>query len=99
MTSDQQVSRAVCVVSGQVQAVGFRWWASRVADRLGLVGRAVNLRSGDVEIVVQGPRADVDAFVGLLRERPSGADRPGRVSSVEVSYDVADPSLDRFTAG
>jgi acylphosphatase len=99
MASDEQVSRAVCVVSGHVQAVGFRWWASRAADRMDLVGRAVNLRSGEVEIVVQGRRADVDAFVRLLRERPSGSGPPGRVSSVEVSYDVADPSLDTFTAG
>lgn len=99
MTSDDQVSRAVCIVGGQVQAVGFRWWASRAADRLGLVGRAVNLRTGEVEIVIQGRHADVDTFVGLLRERPSTSARPGRVASVDVSYDVADPSLTRFSAG
>jgi acylphosphatase len=99
VTSDDEVSRALCVVDGRVQAVGFRWWASRQADRLGLVGHAVNLRTGAVEIVVQGRRTDVDRFVSLLRERPSTSHRPGRVASVDVSYDVADPSLSGFNAG
>jgi acylphosphatase len=99
VTPEDQVSRAVCIVGGRVQAVGFRWWASQQAERLGLAGHAVNLRTGAVEIVVQGPRTDVDTFVDLLRERPSTSGRPGRVASVDVSYDVADPSVTRFSAG
>jgi acylphosphatase len=97
--SDEELSRANCVVTGSVQAVGFRWWVSRQADRLDLVGRAVNEHDGSVGIVVQGSRPAVDEFVQLLRERPSTTRRPGTIGSVEVTYDVPDRSLRRFSTG
>jgi acylphosphatase len=95
----EDVSRANCVVTGSIQAVGFRWWAAGQADRLGLVGSAVNDYDGSVEIVVQGSRSAVDGFVQLLREHPSTSRRPGQVHSVDVRYDVPDHSLRRFSTG
>lgn len=70
------------LVSGQVQGVGFRWFAKRGADGLGLVGWARNLPNGDVEVVARGPRSALEAFDEDLWRGPSMA----RVENVEKSY-------------
>ncbi len=69
-------------VRGHVQGVGFRWWTRARALELGLVGHARNVDDGRVEVVAQGPTAAVQRLVELLREQPSTARRPGRVSGV-----------------
>ncbi|MCW8995162.1 MAG: acylphosphatase, partial [Psychromonas sp.] len=40
------------IVSGKVQCVGFRYYTSREADKLGLSGHAKNLYNGDVEVLL-----------------------------------------------
>ena len=77
-----EIIRATVFVRGRVQGVGFRWWTRARALELGLAGHARNTDDGRVEVVAQGPRADVAALVHLLREWPSTAERPGRVESV-----------------
>jgi acylphosphatase len=61
-----------------------------------LVGSATNLADGRVEVVVEGPRADCDRLLALLRgrSRPSGGERtknvpPGRVDGVVERFDEA----------
>ncbi len=60
------VVRRRAVVSGRVQGVFFRDGARREAAALGLAGSARNLPDGTVEVVVEGPPADVSALVGWL---------------------------------
>ena len=55
--------------SGTVQVVGFRFTATRVADDCGLAGYVQNLHDGQVECLVEGEPADIDAFVADLRDR------------------------------
>lgn len=94
-SSDAALARAVVRVSGQVQGVGFRWWASRQAGRLGLVGHATNEWDGSVEVDCQGPPADVDALVeALTGARVPG--RPGRVASWHVERRSPDAGLVGF---
>ncbi len=76
--------RVAAYVHGEVQGVGFRWWTRARALELGLVGHARNLTDGRVEVVAQGPAAQVEALVDLLREVPSTTRRPGRVTAVVV---------------
>ncbi|MEO7754698.1 MAG: acylphosphatase [Terracoccus sp.] len=76
--------RVAAYVHGEVQGVGFRWWARARALELGLVGHARNLTDGRVEVVAQGSREQVEVLVALLRESPSTTRRPGRVSTVVV---------------
>lgn len=69
-------------VRGRVQGVGFRWWVRARALGLGLVGHAANLDDGRVEVVAEGPRDACERLLGLLREQPSAAGRPGHVTGV-----------------
>jgi acylphosphatase len=69
------------VVHGDVQGVGFRWWAAREAARLGVRGWAANRDDGTVEVYAEGDAAAVDALVSALHEGPRWA----RVARVVVA--------------
>ncbi len=47
-----ETQRRHIVVSGRVQAVGFRYYAKLAADELGVTGWVQNLDNGDVEMEV-----------------------------------------------
>ena len=77
-------------LTGLVQGVGFRPFVWRLADRLGLGGWVRNTTSG-VEIEVEGPRSDLDAFLAGLDDNPPPLSRvdarevtAGEVSGVAV---------------
>lgn len=55
------------VISGEVQGVGFRFKAQKIAERMQLTGYVQNLPNGAVEIVAQGPRHILDDFVTNLQ--------------------------------
>lgn len=88
-------ARALVRVEGRVQGVGFRWWVSGQAARLGLSGYAANLWSGAVEVDVQGRPEDVDALVDLLTA-PKVFGRPGQVTGHLVDRRSPDPSITGF---
>lgn len=69
-------------VHGQVQGVGFRWWARCRALELGLAGHAANLADGRVEVVAEGTKEACERLLGMLR---SGA-TPGRVQQVTEQF-------------
>jgi acylphosphatase len=83
------------VVLGLVQGVGYRFFALRQGDALGLTGRVRNVPDGTVEVEAEGRRTDMDTFVSRLKEGPRAArvkdvqvewrDFEGRFSSFEVS--------------
>lgn len=82
--NDRDPARAHLWVSGVVQGVGFRYFAQRAARALSVSGSARNLPDGRVEIVAEGPAAEVDAFVSRIR---SGA--PGStVTDVRVEWET-----------
>nr|MBI3612328.1 acylphosphatase [Nitrospirota bacterium] len=68
--SSVQTVRAVIVVSGLVQGVGYRAFAQEAAFRLGLAGGVRNLEDGRVEVAVEGERTTVESFMGVLRTGP-----------------------------
>ena len=65
-------------VSGQVQAVGFRFFSVRMAQRLGIAGFVRNLRDGRVEVYAIGDAQQHEDLRQALERGPSAA----RVSSV-----------------
>jgi acylphosphatase len=77
------------LVTGQVQGVGFRWFVKRAAERLGIVGYARNLPSGDVEVRAQGNEAALDRFKRELLNGPPAA-RIGEV--IEQDLPLSDSS-------
>ena len=90
------MDRATFFVRGNVQGVGFRWWARAKASELGLVGYARNLDDGRVEVCAQGAAQDVETMHRLLTEKPSSSGRPGRVSGVTTQRGELRNDLTRF---
>jgi acylphosphatase len=61
-------------IHGKVQGVGYRFFATRVARRLGLKGHIQNLRDGTVEAMVEGEGSAIDDWIEELREGPRFAE-------------------------
>ena len=61
-------------IHGKVQGVGYRFFATRVARRLGLKGSIQNLRDGTVEAIVEGEKKVIDEWIEELREGPRYAE-------------------------
>jgi DNA ligase D-like protein (predicted 3'-phosphoesterase) len=68
------------VVSGEVQAVGFREATLRRAQELGALGWVRNEDDGSVRVHAEGPEDAVEGLLSFLREGPPGA----TVDGVEV---------------
>ena len=86
--------QSVCLrVSGQVQGVGYRLWATRTAASLGLRGWVRNRFDGTVEALVTGAPERVDAMIEACRRGP----RAAQVSEVTAVRDADDGSIG-FTA-
>jgi acylphosphatase len=61
------------LIRGRVQGVGYRWFAARVAERLGVRGYARNLPCGDVEVHAEAEASVLQAFREELRRGPHAA--------------------------
>ncbi|MDJ0333652.1 acylphosphatase [Salinibacterium sp. G-O1] len=77
--------RKQAIVRGEVQGVGFRYFAFREATQLGLAGYVRNRTDGAVELEVEGQEAAVDRMLSWLKHGPA--------SAVVVSLDVSDRPL------
>ncbi len=64
-------------VSGMVQGVGYRYFAMRGAQRLGLGGYARNLPDGRVEVYAVGSASKLAEFRNELERGPQGASVTG----------------------
>lgn len=64
-------------ITGFVQGVGFRFFAERVARRLGIVGYVMNRWDGSVFVQAEGRREDLLVFLDQLKKGPSGASVKG----------------------
>ena len=83
------MDRTACVlVSGRVQAVGYRMFTRRCANDLGITGFAQNLPDGRVKVVASGPERRIDELLGKLRRGP----RFAAVRNVEIRW------LDNYTS-
>ena len=80
---------------GNVQGVGFRYTAIRIASNHRITGYVRNMRDGRVEIVVEGDPKEVARFVGAVAEEMAGfirevsvQDEPysGTFSRFDLSY-------------
>jgi acylphosphatase len=76
-------------ITGRVQAVGYRLWATRTAASLGLRGWVRNRTDGSVEVLAIGPSETVADFVAACRHGP----RAAQVTAVSVAEAEDDGSL------
>jgi acylphosphatase len=75
--SDSEATMAViarrCLVSGRVQGVFYRASTREQAQRRQLVGHALNLPDGRVEVLAVGEASAVAALIDWLRQGPPAA--------------------------
>lgn len=67
---------------GRVQGVGFRFTASRIANRYGLTGFVRNLPDGTVEMLAQGKSDDIDHCLADIDESFAGYIRESRIEEL-----------------
>jgi len=79
-------------IHGQVQGVGFRFFAREIARELEVVGYVRNTSDGGVEVVAEGDEGRLARFIGLLKEGPGSA----QVTGVDVSWEPPTDAYDRF---
>ena len=77
--------RLTARITGEVQAVGFRYRTLQQANRLGLTGVVSNSGDGSVRVVAEGPPAEIDRLLQWLRSPAA----PGTVTGVEESLSAA----------
>ena len=71
--SDPDFARLEATVKGRVHGVGFRYFVVTRATHLGLTGFVANNQDGSLHCVAEGPRADLEHLLELLREGPASA--------------------------
>ena len=73
-------------IRGRVQGVGYRYFAQKSAQSLGLAGYARNLDDGRVEVYAVGPAATLAELTPLLHRGPRWADVRG-VEEMEAAVE------------
>ena len=81
MHEEKKSIRVQLLIQGRVQGVGYRAFAYTEAVKRQLAGRVQNLDDGRVEVEVQGPEDEVDAYIQILNRGPKLA----KVDQVEVN--------------
>jgi acylphosphatase len=80
-------------ITGRVQGVGYRVWATRITAELGVRGWVRNLADGAVEMLATGTDGAVGFLIAAARRGPPAA----RVCEIRVTDDEDDGSVG-FTA-
>jgi acylphosphatase len=75
-------ARLHATVAGRVQGVSFRYFVSEQAQRLGLSGWVRNRYNGDVEVLAEGNRHDLERLLSALHQGPPMA----QVSDVTAEW-------------
>jgi acylphosphatase len=75
-----------------VQGVSFRYFVSEQAHYLGVSGWVRNLLDGSVEVLAEGPRAQLELLLQALQQGPSMA----QVSQVQVEWQDATGEFSSF---
>ncbi|MCE0497953.1 MAG: acylphosphatase [Methylacidiphilales bacterium] len=67
------MQRVIVFYSGRVQGVGFRVTARRLACGYNVVGAVRNVSDGRVELIAEGTRSELEAFLtGIVESELSG---------------------------
>ena len=64
--------RRICHFSGHVQGVGFRYTVHNLALQYNVGGYVRNLSDGRVELVIEGPSAEMDCLLDEIRQKMNG---------------------------
>lgn len=70
---DSNISQLHTVVEGRVQGVGFRYFVLAKAQQLNITGWVRNTPEGDVEVLGEGNREELEELLSALRKGPRSA--------------------------
>jgi acylphosphatase len=87
-----ELSACKYLISGEVQGVGFRYFARRKAAELQLAGWVRNLPDGCVEAYAIGTAASLDTFEKALRQGPPA----GEVRDMQTESAPVDVRIEGF---
>ena len=90
---NEKNERLHAFVQGFVQGVGFRFFVYRAGQDLQLHGWVRNKINGNVEILADGPKKKLDAFLKEVRKGPQMA----QVVKVDVEWQKSKNDLSPFT--
>ena len=90
MSSDE--ARAEIIANGLVQGVGFRYYVIKHAEALNLKGFTKNLFTGEVQTVVEGPKAIIEDLFLKIKVGPSHAS----VNSCKIYWQEYKNEFDSF---
>lgn len=91
---DQYNERVTLRISGKVQGVYFRASTQETARALcGITGWVRNCPDGGVEVLAEGPRAELEALVQWCHDGP----RAARVDQCAVRWSLATEEFAAFT--
>ncbi len=79
------MQRIHVLINGDVTGVGFRYWTLRRAQLLKLTGWVRNVFKGQVEIVAEGEKEQLDEFIKRCHHGPDVA----MVEKVDVKWGEA----------
>lgn len=79
--------------SGHVQGVGFRYTTMNVALNFDVRGYVRNLPDGKVELVAEGTRAELDAFLQAVQDRMGSFIRKVTVNDAPATGEFTEFSL------
>jgi acylphosphatase len=83
--------------SGHVQGVGFRYTTRRIAERFAVSGYVKNLPDGRVELVAEGQKAQLDAFLQELRESMAPVIHDSTIDEGPANGEFGTPGQDPLT--
>ncbi len=75
---------------GQVQGVGFRFTAFRIANRYQLTGFVRNSPDGTVEMLTQGSPEDIDNCIRDIRDSLAGYIRETKIEEIPTNPQYKD---------
>jgi acylphosphatase len=90
---DQPIYQLHALIEGEVQGVGFRYFAVEIARNLDLTGWVRNTYDGRVEVVAEGQRPALDQYIIALQRGP----RSAVVSKVDVRWGQPSGKYDHFS--
>ena len=76
--------------SGTVQGVGFRFTVQRYALNLDLTGWVKNISDGSVEIIINGPKANIEELCQSVEENFAANIRNKNIQYAEPSKEFID---------
>ena len=85
--------QAHLIISGKVQGVFYRASCQDMAVKYGLNGWVKNLPSGEVEILVQGDKEQIEKLIEWCKKGPPNAD----VTDVKIKWQEINEKINGFS--